>query len=125
NRVDTITLFVFGGMAHLTEESRSPANEMKIAGVGPLTSMALAALFWLGARLLDALGAEPVWVGVFGYLGTINLALAVFNLLPGFPLGGGRLLRAFFWYRSGDLRQATARAASWGSGIAIGLMVLG
>ncbi|HEY8515478.1 MAG TPA: site-2 protease family protein [Candidatus Binatia bacterium] len=125
NRVDTITLFVFGGMAHLTEESRSPANEMKIAGVGPLTSMALAALFWLGARLLDALGAEPMWVGVFGYLGTINLALAVFNLLPGFPLDGGRLLRAFFWYRSGDLRQATARAASWGSGIAIGLMVLG
>ncbi|MEW6271608.1 MAG: site-2 protease family protein [Thermodesulfobacteriota bacterium] len=125
NRVDAITLFVFGGMAHLTEEARTPTNEMKIAGVGPLTSVALAVLFWLVARLLHALGAEPMWVGVFGYLGTINVALAIFNLLPGFPLDGGRLLRAVLWYRSGNLRQATAHAASWGSGIAIGLMVLG
>jgi Zn-dependent protease len=123
--VRAITLFVFGGMAHLTEEARTPANEAKIAGIGPVTSLALAALFWLAGRLLVGLGAEPLWSGVFGYLGTINLALAIFNLLPGFPLDGGRLLRALLWYRSGDLRRATASAASWGSGIAIGLMVLG
>ncbi len=123
--VREITLFIFGGMAHLSEEARSPKNEAKIAGVGPLTSFALAALFWAIAILLEWAGAEVLWRGLFVYLGTINLALAIFNLLPGFPLDGGRLARAYFWYRTGDLRQATARAASWGSGIALGLMVLG
>lgn len=123
--VREITLFVFGGMAHLSEESRSPSNEMKVAGIGPVTSIALGVLFWLVALLLEAANVDSLWTGVFGYLATINIALAIFNLLPGFPLDGGRLARAWFWYRSGDLRQATARAASWGSSIAIGLMVFG
>jgi CBS domain-containing protein len=68
---------------------------------------------------------EALWTSVFRYLAFINIALAVFNLLPGFPLDGGRLLRAYFWHRTGNLRAASSRAADWGGGIAIGLMILG
>jgi len=123
--VQRITLFVFGGMAHLTGEPRSPGVELRVAAVGPLTSAALAGLFWLLTRALELAGVEPLWLAVFRYLSFINAALAVFNLLPGFPLDGGRLLRAWFWHRSGDFGAASRRAADWGSGIAIGLMVLG
>jgi Zn-dependent protease len=125
SRVRDITLFVFGGMASLSSESRTPAVEAKIAGVGPLTSLALGALFWILALLLEEAAGGGMVAGVFGYLAVVNLALAVFNLLPGYPLDGGRLLRAFFWHRSGDLREATARAARWGAGVALGLIVLG
>jgi len=64
-------------------------------------------------------------VAVFKYLASVNVALALFNLLPGFPLDGGRIVRGLLWRRSGDLRAATARAADWGAGIAFGLMALG
>ena len=124
-RVERITLFIFGGMAHLGGEPRSAAVEFKIAAVGPLTSLALGALFSALASALHALGVDPLWAAVFGYLGFVNVALALFNLLPGFPLDGGRLLRAWFWHRGGDLRAATRRAADWGGAIAIGLMLLG
>jgi CBS domain-containing protein len=112
-------------MAHLSGEPKSPSAEFKIAAVGPLTSFALGGGFWLIARAATAAGVDPLWTAVFRYLSFINVALAIFNLLPGFPLDGGRLLRAYFWSRSGSLREATARAANWGGGIAIGLMVLG
>jgi Zn-dependent protease/predicted transcriptional regulator len=123
--VRRITLFAFGGMAHLSGEPESPGAEMKIAAVGPLTSLSLSLLFWLLASLMAAVWPAPLAVGALRYLAFINLALAIFNLLPGFPLDGGRLLRAWFWQRTGDLRAATARAANWGSGIAMGLMVFG
>lgn len=123
--VRRISLFIFGGMAHLSGEPKSPRAEFRIAVVGPLTSLALGLLFWLVARGAAAAGVEPLWAAAFHYLGIINVALAVFNLLPGFPLDGGRLLRAYFWQRTGSLRTATARAADWGKGIAVGLMVLG
>lgn len=123
--VRRITLFIFGGMAHLSGEPRNPQAEFKIAVVGPLTSAGLAALFYIISYPLERAAVEPLWTAIFRYLGFVNVALAIFNLLPGFPLDGGRLLRAFFWHRTGDLRSATRRAADWGSGIAIGLMVLG
>ena len=66
-----------------------------------------------------------MWSSVFQYLGFINIALALFNLLPGFPLDGGRIVRAIEWRRTGDFRRATARAADWGRGIAYGLIALG
>jgi Zn-dependent protease len=124
--VRRITLFIFGGMAHLGGEPKSPAAELKIAAVGPVTSLALAAFFWLTGRLFLAAGeSHGVFTGIFPYLTFINVALAVFNLLPGFPLDGGRLLRAWLWRRSGDLEAATARAGRWGSHMATVLMVLG
>jgi len=123
--VKRITLFLFGGMAHLSREPSSAAAELRIAAVGPLTSLLLGGAFWLGKIGAVAGGLEVLWVAMFRYLSFINVALAVFNLLPGFPLDGGRILRGLLWYRSGDLRAATARAADWGSGIAIGLMALG
>jgi Zn-dependent protease/CBS domain-containing protein len=123
--VRRITLFIFGGMAHLSREPKDAATEFKIAAVGPLSSLVLGVLFWAGFRVMMQLGVSELWSGIFRYLCFINVALAVFNLLPGFPLDGGRLLRAYFWRRSNDLRAATSRAADWGSGIAIGLMVLG
>jgi Zn-dependent protease/predicted transcriptional regulator len=123
--VRRITLFIFGGMAQLTGEPRSPRAELAIAAVGPLTSLVLGGLFTALASGLEGTGTERLVVAMFGYLGFINIALAVFNLLPGFPLDGGRLLRAFFWHRSGDFKRATARAADWGGGIAIGIMALG
>lgn len=123
--VRRITLFIFGGMAHLSREPRSARVEFLIAAVGPVTSLVLGGAFWIVARSIGGLGAAPLWVAVFRHLAFINVALAVFNLLPGFPLDGGRLLRSLLWMRTGDLRAATARAANWGSGIALGLMLLG
>jgi Zn-dependent protease/CBS domain-containing protein len=124
-RVERITLFIFGGMAHLSGEPRDAASDFKIAAVGPFTSLLLAGMFRGISSGLREVAVEPLWTAVFHYLGFVNLALAVFNLLPGLPLDGGRLVRALFWRRTGDLGAATRRAASWGGGIAIGLMLLG
>lgn len=125
HEVKRVTLFIFGGMAHLSGEAKRPADEFKIAAVGPLTSLALGGVFWIIRSGLVAWQADPLWTAMFSYLAFINVALAVFNLLPGYPLDGGRLLRAALWHRSGNLQAATARAADWGSGIAFGIMVLG
>jgi Zn-dependent protease/predicted transcriptional regulator len=124
-KVSRITLFIFGGMAHLAGEPETPAVEFKVAGVGPLTSLVLGALFWVVYLSLPPEPALTLWRAVFRYLAYINVALALFNLLPGFPLDGGRLLRAVIWWRTGDLPRATARAADWGQGIAFGVIALG
>lgn len=121
--VHRITLFIFGGMAELEHEPRSGIDELKIAAVGPFSSLVMAGIFWLIARAVA--GAPALWKSVFSYLAFINLALALFNLLPGFPLDGGRLLRAALWMRWGDLRRATAAAADWGNTIAWGLIAFG
>jgi Zn-dependent protease len=123
DKVDRITLFIFGGIARLSGQPKSADSELKIAGVGPLTSLAIALTFWLISKTIGQ--AASLWTGVFRNLAFINLALALFNLLPGFPLDGGRLLRAVLWKRWGDLPRATARAAQWGSRIGWGLIVLG
>ncbi|MCK6553219.1 site-2 protease family protein [Candidatus Binatia bacterium] len=123
--VKRITLFIFGGMAHLSREPSSARAELQIAAVGPLTSLGLGALFWVLQHFAVAARVDALWVALFEYLAFINVALAVFNLLPGFPLDGGRILRGILWLRSGNMRQATARAADWGAGIAAGVMALG
>jgi Zn-dependent protease/predicted transcriptional regulator len=123
--IDRITLFIFGGMAHLTGEPKTAGDEFKIAAVGPLSSLVLGMVFWIVAKAM-ALGAAPVlWTAVFHYLAFINIALALFNLLPGYPLDGGRLLRAALWQRWGDIERATAHAADWGNTIAWGMMAMG
>jgi Zn-dependent protease/CBS domain-containing protein len=122
--VRTITLFLFGGAAEMTDEPADPVTEFRIAAVGPLASFALAAFFGLAARLLP--DATPqLLLGVVQYLGWVNLALAVFNLLPGFPLDGGRMLRAVLWRRTGSLRRASRVATQAGKGLGLGLALLG
>jgi Zn-dependent protease len=114
-KIPEITLFIFGGMARLSEEAADVKTEFKIAIVGPLTSFALAFIFWLIQNFLR--GDQPsIVVELFGYLAWINIALGVFNLLPGFPLDGGRVLRAFWWWKSGSMLDATRMASDWGKG---------
>ncbi|MGH8012354.1 MAG: site-2 protease family protein [Candidatus Binataceae bacterium] len=123
--VRRISLFIFGGMAHMDAEPASARDELLIAGTGPLTSLVLGALFWSAPHVFPLYPAWPMWASVFEYLGVVNIALAVFNLLPGFPLDGGRILRAALWARWDDFVRATAHAANWGRGIAYGLIALG
>jgi Zn-dependent protease len=119
--IPDITLFLFGGVSRLSEDARDPATELRIAAVGPLASFLLAGAFGiLGASMTASLAGEVVH-----YLAWINLALGIFNLFPGFPLDGGRILRAIWWRRSGSFLEATRVAANLGKGFAILLMLLG
>ena len=117
-----ITLFLFGGVAELSEEPASPASEFWIAIAGPAMSLTLALSFGLGAAILPSAAAITL---LAGYLAAVNLMLALFNLLPAFPLDGGRVLRAWLWQRSGDLLSATQKASSAGVFLAFALMGLG
>jgi Zn-dependent protease/CBS domain-containing protein len=122
--VKEITLFVFGGVSQITKEATSPRAELSIAIVGPLTSLALAGIFH-GLHLLlvsanQILAASSMW-----WLAWINVALAVFNLIPGFPLDGGRIFRALVWHRTHDYHRATRIATKVGQGIAYALMAVG
>lgn len=122
--VPTITLFLFGGVSEMTEEPSEPSTELRIAAVGPLMSFALAGVAWLAHMALTPWASELV-SGIALYLVWMNLALGIFNLLPGLPLDGGRILRAVAWKSSGSLQRGTRIAATAGKGIAIGLMILG
>ena len=108
-----ITLFLFGGATHAKLDTRQPRDEFIIAAVGPVTSAAIAAMLWTFVELLsDVLPDELAFA--IGRLGWINLILAVFNLVPGFPLDGGRLLRSLVWERTGDVVLATRIASQAG-----------
>jgi Zn-dependent protease/CBS domain-containing protein len=109
-RVQDITLFLFGGATRARVESRGPGDEFLIAAVGPLTSGILAALFGVVAGFGGDVLSRPL-TGTFGYLAWTNLLLAVFNLIPGFPLDGGRLLRSAIWRATGSLSRATRIAS--------------
>jgi Zn-dependent protease/CBS domain-containing protein len=123
--VSGITLFIFGGMAHAASEFEEPADEFQIAGVGPLSSLLIGGMFYLVAAVAGRAGAGPPVVGVATYLAYINVLLAVFNLLPGFPLDGGRLFRALVWRSTGDLRKATRYATTGGKIVGYLLIALG
>ncbi|MDT0468799.1 site-2 protease family protein [Streptomyces gibsoniae] len=123
--VDDIVLWLLGGVARLKSEASTPAAELRIAGVGPLVSLLLGGLFLLGTWLLALASAPRLLVEVVAWLAGINLLLAVFNALPAAPLDGGRLLRAFLWWRTGDRLRATAGATAAGRGLGWLLMVLG
>lgn len=123
--VGGITLFVFGGVSEMDAEPPTPKAELLIAGAGPLSSFLLGALFFaLGAALAAFGGPRPALV-ITQYLAFINVLLGAFNLVPGFPLDGGRLLRAGLWQWTRDLTKAT-RIASWvGKAFALALIGLG
>jgi len=120
-----ITLFVFGGLAHTQEEPKRPEDELMIAGIGPVISFVLGAVFLLLAALGRDLGWSPAVHEVAQYLGFINLLLALFNLLPGYPLDGGRVFRAVVWRQTGDFARATRLAMAGGRWLGLGLIVLG
>lgn len=112
--VERITLWLLGGMAELRGEPRTPGADLRIAVVGPATSLAAGLVFGVLAVLATALGAAPLVTGMFVYLGGVNVLLAVFNLIPAAPLDGGRVLRAALWSRWGDRGRAAIAAARAG-----------
>ena len=124
--VKRITLFIFGGMAHMENEPRRWRDELWMSIVGPITSLVLGVVFlWLAGLFIEpaslkpeqpeltlaAMGPLPT---VFAWLGNINIILGLFNLVPGFPLDGGRVLRAVLWGITGDMHRATRRASQGG-----------
>lgn len=118
--VHSITLFIFGGVSSLTSEPARPATEFLVALVGPLTSLAIGGLALLAAAVLPL----PTGVGaMLDYLGLINGLLGLFNLIPGFPLDGGRVLRSLVWQATGNLVRST-RIAAWGGRIVAFLFLL-
>lgn len=118
----SITLFLFGGVSNLGGESKRPLTEFVVAVVGPLTSLVVAGLAFGAAGLFGA-GTRPGVVA--DYLATVNLLLGLFNLLPGFPLDGGRVLRALVWNATGSLRRATEVAVRVGQLVAYGFFAWG
>jgi Zn-dependent protease len=120
--VRSITLFIFGGIAQLGGEPPSASAEFWIAIAGPAVSLALAVLFTLLQPL--AAGVPPVFA-LAAYLGYINFALVVFNLIPGFPLDGGRVFRALVWAITGNLQRATVIAGSVGRFVGFIFIFLG
>jgi Zn-dependent protease/CBS domain-containing protein len=124
-RVDGITLWLFGGVSRLSGDANSARAETLITVVGPLTSLVLGGVFLLAGVGLAAAGAPKLAVATVNWVGTINLTLAIFNLIPAFPLDGGRILRALLWARSGDRIRATTIAARAGMVFAFLLITLG
>ena len=120
-----ITLFIFGGVAEMEEEPPGPKSEFLMAIAGPLASFLLAFVF----SRIEAIGLLRGWptpvIGVCNTMAYINMVVAVFNLVPAFPLDGGRMLRAALWHWRKDVRAATRIASQLGSGFGVALMVLG
>ncbi|MBM4287847.1 MAG: CBS domain-containing protein [Deltaproteobacteria bacterium] len=120
-----ITLFVFGGVAEMGDEPPTARAEFMMAIVGPLSSIAIGAVFYLIYLYGESIGwSTPVNAVIF-YIAYINGILAAFNLLPAFPLDGGRVLRSILWGFKGNLRWATRVSAATGSAFALALMFLG
>jgi Zn-dependent protease len=120
-----ITLFIFGGVAEMEREPDRPWAEFAIAIAGPIASFLVGLACWLLLRAAVAVGAGLPVAGVLAYLASINVVLAVFNLVPAFPLDGGRILRALLWAWKGSLRWATRVASTIGGGFGILLVAFG
>ena len=120
-----ITLFVFGGVAEMTDEPSSPKAEFLMAAAGPLSSILLGLVLYLAVAGLEGGVLPPQISGVAQYLAFINLILAVFNLIPAFPLDGGRILRSALWQWKKNLRWATRIASAIGSAFGVLLIAVG
>lgn len=123
--ISGITLFIFGGVAEMRDAPPNPKTEFLMALAGPMFSIAAGLVF----TLLYQLGVSCNWPvpvnGVLSYLGVINIFVGIFNLLPGFPLDGGRIFRSILWWWRGDLHWATRVAAAGGTGLGFGMILLG
>lgn len=122
-KVEDITLFILGGVARISEEPETPQKEFSMALVGPLSSFLLALIFILLAIILRTV-SRPLQVAA-AYLAYVNAIVGGFNLLPGFPMDGGRVLRAIVWKATGDLRKATRAASLVGQFISFFLIFFG
>ncbi len=122
-RVQGITLFILGGVSNLKADAGKAVDEFVIAVVGPLASLALSAVLWIAVISLQD-NSTPI-AAVVWYLALLNLLLAVFNMLPAYPLDGGRVLRSVVWAITGSLSKATTIASRGGQIVGIGLMGLG
>jgi Zn-dependent protease len=120
--VVSITLFVFGGLARIGKEPEKPHQEFNIAVAGPLVSGLLAGIFWGATRVIPG---NDMAVAIAGWLFRTNLALALFNLAPGFPLDGGRILRAVAWAITGNFSRATRIASRSGKVVAYAIILYG
>jgi len=123
--ISDITLFIFGGVAELKDEPTNARAEFLVAVAGPLASYVLAGAFHLAARALSGAAEPSPLVVLLSYLALLNLVLATFNLLPAFPLDGGRMLRAAVWGWTGNLMRATRTAATMGRLLGGLLLALG
>jgi Zn-dependent protease/CBS domain-containing protein len=119
--ISGITLFIFGGVSQMKSEPSDPRSEFNIAVAGPLSSFFLAFVFFAAYRLT----VSEVVRALFIYLARLNVMLGLFNLIPGFPMDGGRVLRAFIWNKTKDFFYATRRAAFYGQGIALFIIFCG
>ncbi|MBD0324991.1 MAG: site-2 protease family protein [Pyrinomonadaceae bacterium] len=122
--IEEIVLHPFGGLARLRSEPDSPRAEFRIAVAGPAASL-LFSFFFFGAMAIARIGGYRTTAAIFMFVGFSNLLLAVFNLFPGYPLDGGRVLRAALWRRGGDIAEATRIAGVCGQVIAWTLIVFG
>jgi Zn-dependent protease/CBS domain-containing protein len=120
-KVEGITLFIFGGATSIDSDSRTPREEALIALAGPATSIAIGVALVTADLAID----QPQLEALVGWLGFINILLGLFNLIPGFPMDGGRVLRAIIWKVRGDRLAATRNAAVVGRLLAYGLIGLG
>jgi Zn-dependent protease/predicted transcriptional regulator len=120
-----ITLFIFGGVAQMETEPPSPRAEFMIAIAGPISSFLLAGVFWIIATTARANGWPDPVIGVSETMLLINMTVAIFNLVPAFPLDGGRVLRAALWHHKRDLRAATFTSSRIGRLFGTALMVIG
>lgn len=121
-KVDKVTLFLFGGVAQMEEDPSTPGREFLMAIAGPAASIFLAVVFASAAVIMHQIGVSDYWWGPAEYLGVINVAVALFNMLPGFPLDGGRVLRALLWKIKGDKLWATRWASNSGQVIGYALV---
>lgn len=120
-----ITLFIFGGIAEMRDSPLNPKSEFFMSLAGPLLSFVLGLIFYFLSQVgLNANWPMPI-TSVLSYLGMINFVLGIFNLLPGFPLDGGRILRAILWWWKGNLKWATGIACRGGIGLGYGLIFFG
>lgn len=124
-RMKGITLFIFGGVAEMQDEPPSPKVEFMVAIAGPIASILIGAAFFGLYRIGQFTGWPGAANGVLAYLAIINVVLVGFNLVPAFPLDGGRVLRSVLWHWKNNLRWATRVTTQFGSGFGIALIVLG
>jgi len=120
-----ITLFVFGGVAEMDDEPPSPKAELLMAIAGPIASVIIGGMFLGLVTVASKLDWRGEVIAILSYVGLTNIILAIFNLLPAFPLDGGRVLRALVWWKSGNIRRATRVASNAGTGFGWVLVIFG